>query len=103
MPARCIEGPDIDTASFVDIDKRFHLEIARISQNPVCELICRLVIENMHRYFDRFLSMTRQEIRQNYQDLCDIKQAIASGRADDARRLASHHIDKFHQQMKTRE
>jgi len=90
-----------DIAAFLEIDKRFHLEVARISVNPVCELICRTLIENMHRYFDRFLAMTPAQIQDNCRDLGDIAQAIASGRTGAARHLARHHIEQFHQQIKS--
>jgi DNA-binding FadR family transcriptional regulator len=61
------------------------------------------VHENIHRYYDRFLSMEERELQENYQDLCDIAEAVEKGRTDHARRLARDHVRRFNQYMKRRE
>jgi DNA-binding GntR family transcriptional regulator len=58
--------------------------------------------DNIHRYYDRFLSMDDQEIQENCRDLCDLVGAIESGAADDARRLARGHVQRFNGYMQRR-
>jgi len=61
------------------------------------------VHDNIHRYYDEFLSMDERELQENFQDLCDLVQAVEKGQADQARRLARDHVHRFTQYMKSRE
>jgi DNA-binding FadR family transcriptional regulator len=60
------------------------------------------VHDNIHRYYDEFLSMDERELQENFQDLCDLVQAVEKGQADQARRLARDHVHRFNQYMKSR-
>lgn len=93
--------PDRD--AFIEVDKRFHMALARISHNPVYMFVFHSVHDNIHRYYDRFLSMEERELSENYQDLRDIAAAVEKGDTERARILAQSHVLRFHRYMKSRE
>ena len=60
---RYVHGDTADRDAFLETDKRFHRELARISANPVYIFVTETVHENIHRYYDRFLSMKSRNWR----------------------------------------
>lgn len=88
---------------FLDADKRIHLAIAAVTRNPLHVSLLTSIHDNIHRYYDRFLSMDDSELEQNYRDLCELVEAVARGSAEDARRLAQAHVERFNRFMKQRE
>ena len=89
--------PDRD--AFIGVDKRFHQELARITGNPVYIFVLDTIHENIHRYYDRYLSMKRSELEENFADLHDIAHAIAEHKSDEARVLAQSHVLRFNRRM----
>lgn len=85
---------------FLKADKAFHLALARISQNPVYISVLKTIHENIHRYYDRYLSMDVREMQENFQDLNAIVDAVAAKRPEEARRIAQSHVRRFNQYMK---
>ena len=77
--------------------------MARITGNPVYITVLHSIHDNIHRYYDRFLSMEKPELEENYNDLCDLFGAIETADAELARRLAKQHVQRFNQYMKKRE
>ena len=100
---KCIDGGASQRNAFIEIDKQIHMTLAEVAQNPIYISVLHSVHENIHRYYDRFLSMEERELQENYQDLCDIVEAVEKGQADHARRLARDHVRRFNQYMKHRE
>lgn len=98
-----MEEAGIDREAFLDVDRRFHLALSRISRNPVYIIVLESVHNNIHRYYDQFLSMNLSELRENYQDLYQITQAVEQGRSEDARVLMQGHVLRFNQHMKEKE
>jgi DNA-binding FadR family transcriptional regulator len=89
--------------SFIEMDKQIHMTMAEISGNPIYISILHSIHQNIHRYYDRFLSMDETELQENYQDLCSMVEAIETGQVDRARELARHHVKRFNQYMKKKE
>jgi DNA-binding FadR family transcriptional regulator len=87
----CVEGGTSQRNAFIEIDKQIHMTLAHS------------VHENIHRYYERFLSMEERELQENHQDLCDLVKAVEKKQADHARQLARNHVQRFNQYMKTRE
>jgi DNA-binding FadR family transcriptional regulator len=79
------------------------MTLAQVAENPIYISVLHSVHDNIHRYYDQFLSMEEPELQENYQDLCDLVKAVEKGQADHARRLARGHVHRFNQYMKTRE
>jgi DNA-binding FadR family transcriptional regulator len=90
-------------AAFLEADKQIHMAIAEITRNPIYVSILSSIHDNIHRYYDRFLSMNDRELRENYRDLRDLVAAIEKGAAADARRLAREHVQRFNGHMQRRE
>jgi DNA-binding FadR family transcriptional regulator len=100
---QCVERGRSRRNAFIDIDKQIHMAIAEITGNPIYISVLHSIHENIHRYYDRFLSMAQPELEENYRDLCEIVAAIENSRADRARELAQQHVKRFNRYMKKRE
>ena len=99
----CVEKGRSQRDAFINIDKRIHMSMAEITGNPIYISVLRSIHDNIHQYYDRFLSMEKPELEENYQDLCDIIEAIENGQVEQARQLAQHHVKRFNQYMKRRQ
>ncbi len=84
---------------FVRIDEKIHTEIARIAGNPLYSFILHSVHDNIHRYYDKFLSVGDEEMEENYQDLCLIIEAIRDGEDELASSRAIEHVQRFSSYM----
>jgi len=87
---------------FLEADKQIHMTIAATTQNPIYQSVLTSIHDNIHRYYDRFLSMEDLELQENFSDLCNLVDAIEKGAADDARRLARDHVRRFNRHMQRR-
>jgi DNA-binding FadR family transcriptional regulator len=96
------EGP-ARRAAFIEVDKQIHQLLAEISQNPIYVSILHSVHDNIHRYYDRFLSMDARELDENYKDLCAIVAAIERKDGPSARRLSQEHVKRFGAYMQRRQ
>ncbi len=54
-----------------------------------------MIHQNILGSYEQFSFKNRDIIRENYQDICDIVEAIEKGRTNDARSLAQSHVKKF--------
>jgi len=86
--------------AFLEADKKLHLAMAQISENPIYISILKMVHNNINRYYDNFLHMGKRELMENYEDLCNIVQSIEKGDATKAKALAQSHIRRFSGYMK---
>lgn len=80
---------------FVRVDEKIHTEIARVAGNPLYYFILNSVHDNIHRYYDKFLTVGEEEMEKNYKDLRLIIEAIASGSPELASTLAVEHVRRF--------
>jgi DNA-binding FadR family transcriptional regulator len=87
---------------FLDVDKQIHTTIAATTQNPIYQSVLDSIHDNIHRYYDRFLSMDDRELQENYRDLCNLVESIETGNANEARRLAREHVHRFNAYMQHR-
>ncbi len=92
-------------SAFVQVDEKIHTEIARIAGNPLYIFVLHSVHDNIHRYYDKFLTVGETEMEENFQDLQLIVQAIADRDGDRAQELAVKHVRRFstYMEMKKRE
>ena len=100
---KCIEAGPSQRETFLEIDKRIHMTLAQVAANPLYMSVLHSVHDNIHRYYDEFLSMDKRELQENYRDLCDLVHAVEKGQSDRARRLARNHVRRFNKYMKSRE
>ncbi len=87
---------------FIEIDKQIHLVLANITGNPIYISLIHSVHQNIHRYYDRFLSMDESELNENYQDLKIMVGAVEKGHANQARIIAQNHVHRFNRRMKNK-
>jgi DNA-binding FadR family transcriptional regulator len=80
---------------FVRIDEQMHTVLAKTAENPIYKSLVKVIHDNIHRYYERFLPREEHVLRENYQDLCDIVRAVEQKRATEARSLAQHHVRRF--------
>ena len=99
---KCIDAGPAQRDAFIEIDKNIHMALAELTENPIYISVLHSVHENIHRYYDEFLSMDERELQENYRDLCDLVQAVEKGQADQARRLARDHVHRFNRYMEKR-
>ncbi len=98
----CMRAGRQQRDEFLEMDKQIHMTIAATTQNPIYQSVLTSIHDNIHRYYDRFLSMEDQELQENFRDLCGLVDAIEIGAADDARRLAREHVQRFNGYMQHR-
>ncbi|MGE5257183.1 MAG: FadR/GntR family transcriptional regulator [Hyphomicrobiales bacterium] len=98
----CVGGGRVRRGDFLEIDRQIHMILADITSNPIYISILASIHDNIHRYYDRFLSMEAKELEENYQDLNDIVQAIGQKDKERARRLAQDHVMRFNRYMHSR-
>jgi len=84
---------------FVHVDEKIHTEIARIAGNPLYTFVLQSIHDNIHRYYDKFLTGCETEIKENFQDLLDIVKAIANKDPETASLMAIRHVRRFNSYM----
>jgi GntR family transcriptional repressor for pyruvate dehydrogenase complex len=99
----CVATGRSQRNAFLNIDKQIHMTIADITGNPIYISVLHSIHDNIHQYYDRFLSMEEPELQENYTDLCNIVAAVEDGDAALARSLAENHVQRFSRYMKSRE
>ncbi len=87
-------GPE-SAEDFLEVDKRFHLALARVTGNPIFEAVERIVHENIISYYESFLEMGEKRIRENYEDLKLLVAAMKKNSKEEARMLARRHVARF--------
>ena len=98
----CIDQGTSQRDAFIEIDKRIHMTLAAVAKNPIYMSVLHSVHDNIHRYYEQYLSMEEPELKENYQDLCELVQAVEKGQTDKARELARDHVHRFNQYMHKR-
>ncbi len=97
-----LEAGYVRREAFLEADRRIHLAIADATGNPIYQSVLASVHENIHRYYERFLSMAEPELRENYEDLEALVAAVVRGDAEKARRIAAGHVSRFNARMQRR-
>jgi GntR family transcriptional regulator, transcriptional repressor for pyruvate dehydrogenase complex len=98
----CLEFGRRQRDEFLEFDKQIHMTIAATTRNPIYLSVLSSIHDNIHRYYERFLSMDDRELLENFTDLCELVDAIDRGVADDARRIAREHVRRFNGYMQRR-
>lgn len=87
---------------FIRVDKQIHMELARISGNPIYVSVLQTIHDNIHLYYDQYLVMDEQELMDNYSDLSRIVEAVETGDSEKARHFTRTHIHRFNEYMEER-
>ena len=92
------KGPDY-RQEFLEIDKKFHKQMARISRNPIYIFLHDVIHSNIQSYYDEFLDMDEELLRENYNDLDDILESVENRNGEQARSLVQNHVRRFTEHM----
>ena len=68
----CVAKGRSQRNAFLAVDKQIHMTMADITGNPIYISVLHSIHDNIHRYYEQFLSMEEPELQENYQDLCSI-------------------------------
>ena len=85
---------------FFRIDVKLHIALAHISRNPLFTAVLQMIHENILGRSLRIYRTSENILMENYNDLCDIVNAVERGEANEARLLAHDHIRRFHRYMR---
>lgn len=87
---------------FMEADMNIHLALAGIADNPIHSFFLETIHINAHKYnINVYLPRKERLLISCFQDLTDLIDAVAEGRADDARDLTKRHISRFTNYMQT--
>lgn len=82
---------------YVRADAEFHMELARLTGNPVYEYIQTAIHENINRYYAEYLEHDESVLYDHYQDLCEIVDAVAKGDGEMASAKMQQHLGRMGQ------
>ncbi len=97
-----VENDPRDWQEFHRLDSQFHRKLAEMSENPLIMANLVTVHENVHVYFQSYLPFSRELLREDFEDLRRIAEAVEKGDAEAAGEAARQHIAKFSKYMETR-
>jgi DNA-binding FadR family transcriptional regulator len=84
---------------FYDADTDLHIAIARASGNSVYEFVLKMVHGNIQRFYQAYPLRDEPTMRENYQDLCEIVDAIEKRQPTVVRSLVQSHVRRFNRYM----
>ena len=96
---RCIRTGVNGWEAFCRLDTRIHVGIANASGNRVYGLVLRMVHDNIQRFYEAYPLKDRETMRENYQDLEDIINALEQHRSLVVRALMQSHVRRFRRYM----
>lgn len=88
---------------FIRTDEELHLALAEISANPLFLSVLKTVYHNIHTYYESYLPTDAAVLGENFQDLAQIVEAVATQQRALAAELAKAHVRRFNERMERRE
>ena len=70
---KCIDDGPSQRDAFIEIDKSIHMTLAQLTANPIYISVLHSVHDNIHRYYDAFLSLDEREFRITSYNVCYTK------------------------------
>jgi len=95
-----LEADRSDWKTYYKYDEKFHVAIANITKNPLFEIVLQSLHFNLLDTDDRFAPRSPEHLRDNYEELAQIMEAIEAGDAEKAERAARKHVKTFNLHMK---
>lgn len=77
------------------MDAEFHRALAMIAKNPLLEANLSAVHDNIQIYFHQYLPWSEDLLKDNFDDLCRIADAVEKKDPALARKIAEIHVEKF--------
>ncbi|MEF8888436.1 MAG: GntR family transcriptional regulator [Desulfohalobiaceae bacterium] len=89
--------------NFYALDQSFHIELARITENPVYLMIAKSVHANIMKYYEDHLEMGPGDMRENIEFFFDLVDILRLRQVKEARILAESHVMHFGRKMLSRQ
>jgi len=89
-----------DWENFLKIDEQTHIYIGAMSRNPVFQFIQKSIHENIHPYYEEFLSMNEERMLENLKDMEKIIETMKTNDEKAASRVIMNHVKRFNEIMK---
>lgn len=98
--AKAAIGQIDDKKTFLEIDKTFHIEVSKISKNPVYILVAKTLHTSIDNYYDDYIEKVgKNELMDSYRYFCDLIAAIDQKQVTEAKILAQNHVLKHIQRI----
>ena len=81
-------------------DMKLHVALAEIAGNPVYMSVLKMVHEKIMGLYEEYSFRGEKVLKKNYDELCNIVNAVEKGNAEEARSLAQDHVRYFNRYMK---
>jgi DNA-binding FadR family transcriptional regulator len=94
-----LEAGPTEWDDFIRTDEEIHGAICEITGNPLFISVLATLYHNIHIYYESYLPMQENILRENHQDMAALVEAITNGNADRARAIAQEHVERFTQHM----
>ena len=88
------EAAEFDWRRLMDLDRRIHLELARIAGNRLHGLVLQTVHDNISPYYETLMTKDPAVQRNNLRELEALVEAVSQGDGDRAEDLARDHVEK---------
>jgi len=90
-----IEYDENQQNEFLSIDQQFHIELGKITKNPVYRMVMSTIHGNILRYYKQYLLMTREDIKENVRFFHEMIECLEQQQVNEARIIAQGHVMKF--------
>jgi DNA-binding FadR family transcriptional regulator len=98
---RLLQEPGSEHRDFYAQDQSFHVELGRITTNPVYLLVMKSIHANILKYYETFLEMSLEDKQENVHFFFDLIEAFRLGQVNEARILAQNHVMQFGRKMRS--
>ena len=89
--------------AFCEVDNAIHVAIAAASGNAVYGFVLRMVHDNIQRYYEAYPLKDKRILKENYEDLREIVQALEKKQATVVKSLVQGHVRRFNRYMLNQE
>jgi len=85
--------------AFCEVDNAIHVAIAAASGNSVYGFVLRMVHDNIQPYYEAYPLKDERILKENYEDLCEVVQALEKKQATVVKSLVQGHVRRFNRYM----
>lgn len=85
--------------NFLKTDEEMHTYIGTMTQNPVFQFVQKTIHDNIHKYYDKYLSMNRETTLENLTDFEKIINAMKANEGKRASQIIMDHVKRFNDKM----
>jgi DNA-binding GntR family transcriptional regulator len=82
----------VDFTEFHRLDAMFHRRLTEMAENPLNQANLAAVHDNIHLYFNRYLTFSLELLMEDFQDLRDITKAVEQGDKEAAGITMRRHV-----------